>query len=454
VKEPTTLNDPALSASAEARIFPRLLVAALFLVMAARLLWMIARNQVDLLYYDEWDLYRKFIPHPTSSWLGLFLYQPGPHRQGIGYILMEWIAAASHWNTRTMSFAVAVFTAGAAPLALVLKQRLFGPLTCSDVIIPLLFLAPIQYEIFLGAANLPTTSLPVFLFMVYALAWTMRNTAWRYFSVLIVNFLLIYCGYGFFAGILTPLLLSLDLARSLRQGRDPSQPVIAMLVALASLASFFVGYRFLPAAECFRFPFHPIVNYFWFVALMFSNLVRLKGHGLAPTIVGLALLALAITIFVNNLCGAWRIDPKRNGDYVMIALTGFSLLYAANAAIGRVCFGVEYGQSSRYGPYLFPVFLAFYFAVLELRPQPRRTLTLAIYIVTLAIAAIFLAPRDRRTIAYYHDGKASWKACYLQRKDFVTCTRETGFAIYPNPSSVQIRRELDYMQQNDLNLFH
>ena len=421
--------------------------------MAARLSWMIARNQVNLLYYDEWDLYRKFIPHSGSSWLELFLYQPGPHRQGIGYILMEWIAAASHWNTRAMSFSVAAFTLAAALLALVLKQRLFGALTRSDVIIPLVFLAPIQYEIFLGAANLPTTSLPIFLFMFYALTWTVETTAWRYFSVLLLNFLLIYCGYGFFVGILTPLLLALDLAHALRHRRDASQPVIAMLIALASLASFFIGYRFLPAAECFRFPYHPFVNYFWFVALMFSNLLRLKGHGVAPTLVGLALLAVAVSIFIRTLHTAWRKDSARNSSYVMLALTGFSLLYASNAAIGRVCFGVEYGQSSRYTPYLFPVFLAIYFALLQVRPQPRRTLTVAIYIVALAVAAIFLAPRDRRTIAYYRDGKASWKTCYLQRKDFVACTRETGFAIYPSPSSSQIRRELDYMQQNHLNLF-
>jgi hypothetical protein len=453
VSQPTTLNEPALSGSAKARIFPSLLVAAVFLAMALRLLWMITRNEVNLLYYDEWDLYRKFIPHPGSSWLELFLYQPGPHRQGIGYILMEWIAAASHWNTRAMSFAVVAFTIASALLALVLKKCLFGEITCSDVIIPLLFLAPVQYEIFLGAANLPTTSLPLFQVILYALAWTVESAGWRYCWVLILNFLLIYCGYGFFAGILTPLLLALELTRALRLRRDASQSVIAMLIALASLASFFVGYRFLPAAECFRFPYHPFVNHFWFVALMFANLLRLKGTGLAPTIMGLGLLLLAVWIFVGKLRDAWRMEPKRNDDHVMLALTGFSLLYAANAAVGRVCFGVEYGQSSRYAPYLFPVFLAFYFALLELRPQPRRTFTLTIYVIALAVAAVFLSPRDRRTIAYYHDGKAGWKACYLQRQDPVACTRETGFAIYPNPSSIQIRRELDYMQQDHLNLF-
>lgn len=426
---------------------------SIFILMAARLLWMIARNQVNLLYYDEWDLYRKFIPHADSSWLELFLYQPGPHRQGIGYILMQWIAAASDWNTRAMSFAVAAFTIAIALLALALKQRLFGNFAWSDIIIPLLFLAPIQYEIFLGAANLPTTSLPIFMVMLYALAWTIEEIPWRYLSILVLNFVLIYCGYGFFVGILTPLLLALDLGRALRNGRDSSPPVIAMLLALASLASFFIGYRFIPGAECFRFPHHPFVNYFWFVALMFSNLLRLKGHGLAPTFVGAALIALAVLIFVRTLRADWHRESTGNRNQAMLTLTGFSLLYAVNAAIGRVCFGVEYGQSSRYAPYLFPVFLAFYFSLLELRPGPRRPPALAVYAAALAVAAIFLSPRDRRTIAYYHDGKAAWKACYLQHQDPVECTRETGFAIYPNPGAIQIHRELDYMQRNRLNLF-
>lgn len=421
--------------------------------MSARLLWMIARNEVNLLYYDEWDLYRKFIPHPRTSWLELFLYQPGPHRQGIGYILMQWIAAGSHWNTRAMSFAVATFTIASALLALAIKRRLLGPLACSDAIIPLLFLAPIQYEIFLGAANLPTTSLPIFFVMFYALAWTLQKTGWRYVSILSLNFLLIYCGYGFFIGIVTLLLVGFDLARSLRDGRDSGPAVIAMLVALASLASFFVGYRFMPAADCFRFPYHPFVHYFWFVALMFANLLRLKGHGLLPTIVGLILLAIAAWIFVRNLRPAWRDDSPHKFRYVMLALTGFSLLYAANAAVGRVCFGVEYGQSSRYAPYLFPVFLAFYFALLELQSPPRRNVIITIYVIALTVAAIFLAPRDRRTIAYYRDGKTGWKACYLRLQDPVACTQQTRFDIYPNPAAIQIRRELDYMQRNHLNLF-
>src|SRR5215472_5644551 len=101
-----------------------------FALMSVRLLWMIWRNQVNLLYYDEWDLYDAFMRH--ASWRELFMFQPGPHRQGPGFILMSWIAQTSAWNTRVMSFAVTIFSIAAAAVALVLKRRLFGGMGLSD----------------------------------------------------------------------------------------------------------------------------------------------------------------------------------------------------------------------------------------------------------------------------------------------------------------------------------
>lgn len=421
--------------------------------MAVRLLLLIAKYEVNVLYYDEWDLYRQFIPHRDSSWIDLFFYQQGPHRQGIGYLLMQWIAAASHWNTRAMSFAVAMFMFAAAALVLVLKVRLFGKIAWHDAIIPLIFLAPIQYENLLGAANLSSTSLPIFLFALYALAWTIAPRTCRYLSVLALNFLLIYCGYGFFVGLITPVLLAIDLAHAFRARERADAPVLALLFALASLASFFVGYRYSRAAGCLAYPAAKLWSYPWFAAEMFANVVRLKGHGIAPTVVGFALAALAVSIGATSFVTLWKQRPAGPRTYVLFAFSAFSLLYAADAAIGRICFGVEYGQSSRYAPYLFPAFLAFYFALLEWPAEPRRTRALALYASVLVVAAVFLAPRDRRTLVYYREGKQQWKSCYITYQDAVRCGQQTGFAFYPSPNSVDLRRELDYMQQNHLNLF-
>jgi hypothetical protein len=169
--------------------------------------------------------------------------------------------------------------------------------------------------------------------------------------------------------------------------------------------------------------------------------------------VGLALTALAVAVVAISAVALWKHRADGSRSYVLFALSAFSLLYAANAAVGRICFGVEYGQSSRYAPYLFPAFLAFYFVLLQWHSGPRRTRLLALYAAVLAIAAVFVAPRDRRTMAYYRDGKQQWKSCYLSYQDPARCGQQTGFAFYPSPNSVELRRELDYMQRNQLNMF-
>src|SRR5207248_4790511 len=87
------------------------------------------------------------------------------------------------------------------------------------------------------------------------------------------------------------------------------------------------------------------------------------GHGPAATLAGAALVIAAILLALRHVGRLASRYEGRAYDAVMVLLLGFSLLYAAAAAIGRVCFGVEYAQSSRYSLHLFPALLAFYFAL-------------------------------------------------------------------------------------------
>ena len=64
-----------------------------------------SRYSVNLLYSDQWDYYG-----PLFRGEGIvkqFTYLHPPHRQGLGLVLIGWLAPLTHWNTRADAMAVA-----------------------------------------------------------------------------------------------------------------------------------------------------------------------------------------------------------------------------------------------------------------------------------------------------------------------------------------------------------
>src|SRR5262249_51476092 len=131
-----------------------------------------------------------------------------------------------------------------------------GNITFIDVAVPLLLLSPSQFEMLASYANPAHGPLPLLLVILYCLVWTVKPTLLRYGLLIGVNFLLIYTGFGLFMGFLTPILLGLELYNAVRQRQIASRGglLIALLLSVASLCSFFVGYNFDAATTCYGAP--------------------------------------------------------------------------------------------------------------------------------------------------------------------------------------------------------
>jgi hypothetical protein len=224
------------------RYVPHFLVLGTYLLTGVRLFHLISRYAVNLLFWDQWDFDDATLFQQHSIW-EMFRWQHGPHRQGLGALLQKLIEPCIHWNSRYEAFGIGSIIVVAAVLTLLLKVRLYGAIRYSDVIIPFLFLTPRQYETVVLATNPAHGSLPLLLIIVYCLCWLVRTWYWKYICVLLANFLLIYTGFGIFMGLVTPALVALDyygntrhLAPKYRWGT-----AAALIIAIASLASFFVG---------------------------------------------------------------------------------------------------------------------------------------------------------------------------------------------------------------------
>jgi hypothetical protein len=422
------------------------------IALAYRFFALIDTYAVNLLFSDQWDTYNPLF-REQGLW-DLFSYQHGPHRQGLGSIVTKIVAGLTQWNSRADAFTVGALIAVAMLAAFYLKRRLLGTLTFTDTMIPLIFLTTTQYESLVITPNPAHGALPVLLVLFSALAWDLRHSLARYTAIVALNFLLIYTGFGLFMGLITPLLLALDIYQQARAGhrRAWAPPLTALALVLASVYAFSVGYVFQPAIGCFHFPHQRPWEYPWFVGLMFARFLGVNYNQSAAlaAVLGCMLLVLMIGVFVYHTLILVRSGLRDWGASTAISiLIGYSLVFCANTAIGRICAGLDSSQSSRYMTLLIPAFLGLYLHLLTLRSTPVR------YAMLVLCAALLLAPlldsNDAKVMRGFTIGKQRWQACYLKTENIERCDRVARLQIYLAPP--ELRERLAYLKEHHLNLF-
>jgi hypothetical protein len=445
-----TETDSQIAASSKHSYrLPVIVVSTVFIVTVSRLVLAVWHYSVNLIFWDQWYFYTPLFNH-ASLWQ-IFTWEHAPHREGIGLVLDKFVLDSTRWNSRAeaLFMVAALFAAGI--FALRLKQKLFGSLDYSDVVIPCLFLTFAQLEVLVGEENPSYSAIPELLIALYCLAWMIQKPIARYSAVLVLNFLLIYTGFGFFMGAVTIGVLLFDLRRAFRaESMSVGFPATALLLAMASLASFFYHYRWNSGVSC-RFPDSHLLNYPWFVGLMMSYFLGFRAVVLASGVGGF-LAVTAISILIWHGVRLWRNREWSAVDLTVVVLLSFSLLFAVNASFGRVCVGMpEAAQFSRYMGLLVPAFLAIYFHLLTLRKKTIRIALLAVFVIAIIPGTVRLpAGYSPQAVS---DGKAAWKTCILQTGNISYCDHVTGFPADPDPIKTQQVEKLIFLRKNGLNLY-
>ncbi len=429
------------------RRYSAAVVWAVAAVLAYRFYRVVTTYAVNLFFFDEWDIYDGLFH--GSPWWHLFLEQHGPHRQGLGVTLVAWLLKGTNWDSRVQAYAIAAAIVLAMALAIRLKTVALGPLWFFDIIIPVIFLGLGQWEVLLSAPGPSAQAFPLLLLLAYCLAWVQERAWLRYTAIAALNFLLIYTGYGIFVAIITLVLLPLDCYHRLRtRSGSVIAPFLAWIASVASLGAFLHGYIFNPAADCYHFPYRNPAAYPWFMGLMLAKFLGIKHGVLFPALVGMALVIVLAGVLVRNLWLVWKDGTAQYGSLVVVILTGYSLLYAAAAAIGRVCLGMEAAGSSRNLTLLIPGFLGIYFHLLMSRSGYSRTLLLTALFVAVLPACI---QRNHKEIENFSAMKHAWKDCYLASENVPYCDSSSHLQLYPWPPAIQDK--LNYLKQNRLNLY-
>jgi hypothetical protein len=434
----------------------RLIVVAVSvaaMALSIHLLLFVDRYATELLFTDQWDTLDLFFKGNPAV-VDLFIFKFGPHREGVGLIAEKFIFPLTHWSSRFESFELAGILILAMLLALQLKRRLFGRLDYSDAVIPLLVLPLTQYENLIGPLNPAHSIVPLLLVIVYCLALTLDSPVRRYALVLVINFLMIFTGFAIFMGAVTTgiFVIACYRQRYERESLPLAVPLAGLAISSLSLGSFFVHYIFEPFVGCFKFPWPQPWDYLRFMAGMFSAAtnVQPRAEPLATlqVVVSVGLLSATSLVAVVFAWRAARAEVPGRAPMVIAALAGFSLLYSAHAAVGRVCLGLGASQASRYSTLLTPAFLAIYFALCTLSTRRLRS------VLTAVLALCFVHANNVDPGApMLADAKRSWAACYKRTEDISYCDTSTHFQVHPAPAETHLKQKLDYLKVNHLNLY-
>ena len=429
-----------------------ILVVAVYVALSARLLVLIFHYAVNVFFMDQWEFNEATLFQKHTLW-EMFRWQHGPHRQGLGAIVTYLLDPMFHWNSRTESFLVGAIVILTAGCAIWLKYRLFGSFTIFDVSIPLILLTPLQYETLFVTANLAHGPIPLLLVVVFCIAWTIPSVSFRLALALLLNFFAIHTGFGFFLGLITPVVLVADYWLNLRHSRKGRPSLLfSLLVSVASLALFFANYHFETSVDCSPNLFRSPSTYAQFLWLMYANTLGAKGQGLFAVAVGIVLLAAVVAVlFMSAAMLRTSTASDRPIHLVSGILLAFCLLFSVNAAYGRSCLAIHVAQVSRYVIYMECGLLGLYFFLLTLPSSVFRRMVLLIMSIAL-IGTIPIRWQDRAVMNFIRSAKSNWSACYIRFEDVRGCNHAVGYGVYPNLDR-DLKGKLEFLKQSKQNLY-
>lgn len=439
-------------------------VGTVTVILLARFLFFVSQNSVNALFWDQWDFLSPLFTSKNDLWT-MFSLQHGPHRQGLGGVLLKLIYPLSGWNTRLEVAVSALLVTVACSVALLVKRKAFGKYAWTDIVVPLMFFTLLQYENFIGTPNPAHGPIPTLLVATISYCLLIQNAFIRAISLASLTFFTTYTGFAIFSGIPVTFLLIIQVWKSQVKSEKLIYSICVGLCFL-SFSSFFIGYGNHPAVDCFKFPHDQPLQYLEFVVLLFGraagllNISGLPNPSSLSELLSLNLI-LSIILFVALtltaiFCLVKLLRFQDRQSELIFYLASFTLIFAAFTAVGRVCLGTNASLASRYVPYSTPGMLALYYGCLKLpnlEPFPKylKSGLLIALIFLLSVKEIDLPAPDRATVNWYRTGKVRWTECYVQKYDIATCDKVANFKIYPNAKDTE--EKLQYLRMNNLNFF-
>ena len=384
-------------------------------LLALRLLgltWLLA---VNVPFSDQWALLTRL--YNGFQWADAavaFIWQHGPHRQGLNFSLVLPAYHFSDWNVRLDSLWTACVQLGAGLLALRLRRHLLpAPWSAWDAVVLLAFWGVGTFETVIVAPNASHSIFPLGLLLLLLNVWLAPPGALRSLVIAALVCCLGFTGFGLTA---LPALMLVALIGAWRgKAAQRSQAVVVLVAGVVTLVAFLYRYQFVVSAGGFQVLRPDPTDYLRFMAAMLSHFLLMVQRDspwfLYPS--GALLLAGWLWVCVGGVRVLLRSGATAEHEgrlwQVCVVLAGCSLVFAVLTAYGRAQLGVESAMASRYTALLLPGLLALY--LLMFRQRDRWGLALLAMLVLFALRVV---PETREAFLlgrYY----AGMKLCWLEQ---------------------------------------
>lgn len=446
----------AFAATRNSNRYHLLILSLVYTALLVRLVWFVDRYAVNVLFWDQWD-FLTYLFHGNLNLWDHFRLQHGPHRQGLGGVILAILYPLSGWNVRMEAFFAVALVAISCLLALAVKGRLFGKFHWADSVIPLAYFTLLQYEIFVGTPNLAHGPVPILLVTLTAFVLTLKTPWIKAVFLALLVLLTTYTGFALFSGLAVMGWLLVFSFKAASRG-ETCWNVGALVLSMAFFGSFFHAYQHAPAVDCFQFPHSKPLEYLEFACLQFGtawgspNPVTSAHRYYTVMFFSAGMLALLLAVFSFYTYRAIKATDDRS--VIISYLAMFSLLFIAFTAIGRVCLGVHGATSSRYVPYSTPSIVAIYFGVLSaVMPLKSKGVGYAciILLVFLSGAKEISSLRNSKSIHLTREGKAKWVQYYLEERNLEESNRRANFKVYPVDQLIE--HKIRFLEENKLGFF-
>lgn len=388
-----------------------LVLAVLLALRLLGLTWLLA---VNVPFSDQWALLtRLYNGFQWSDAAIAFIWQHGPHRQGLSFSLVLPAYHFSDWNVRLDSLWTAAVQLLAGALALRLRRRLLpAPWSIWDVVLLLAFWGVCTFETVVVAPNASHSIFPLLLLMLLLNVWLAAPSLLNQWALIALVVSLGFTGFGLTA---LPALMMVALLDAWRgTGTQRQRSVVVLAAGVLTLLAFLHRYQFVVAADGFQVLRPDPTDYLRFMAAMLSHFLLMLQRS-SPWIL-YPVGAVLLTIWVGMcLWGVRRLirpagdpDGERALWQVCVVLTGCSLVFALLTAYGRAQLGVGSAMASRYTALLMPGLLALYLLLFRHR---ERWAVLLLALLLLFAARVLPETREAWLLGRYYAGM---KLCWIE----------------------------------------
>ena len=427
-----------------------------FVLLAIRLFHRASTTAVDLLFWDQWDLWQPLFSEAGPA--AAFRWQHGPHRQGLGGLVIWATAQATGWNVRAEVFvSCAILVAGAAVfLWFSPRLRSVRHLDRLDAALPLLLLGGLQADALTATSNPAHGPVPFALACITPALLAIHGLATRLLLVSTIAITAMYTGFGFLFAPVVLAVLGIEAKRAPSPGVRRAI-LLAIALILAGCATFFIGYVPTSAVGCFRFPEPQPLVYVPFAAVVLLRPLGLDGpHALPIAASVLALIPLAAGGLLGSIAYVFRPDgggARDRLDQATFLLCGFGAAFALSTAVGRACMGLEAAAMPRYVAYVLPGLAVSWLALRE-RLVGRPMVVVAVPILAACLVQeVGLERRPLPETERIFSGKSAFRACLVTGEGPVGCATRTRFEIHPQANEADLEGKVAFLRARSLGPF-